>query len=61
MARGDHPQRTSFYGVCLLCGAFLVCWLASSIHILWLSIAIYVVAAIAAVIGFVMTFRDYSI
>jgi hypothetical protein len=60
MARGDHPQRTPFYGVCLLSCAFLSCWLASSIHILWLSIAIYVLAAVAAVIGFVMTFRDYS-
>jgi hypothetical protein len=60
MARGDHPQRTPCHGVCLLSGAFLSCCLASSIHILWLSIAIYVVAAVAAVIGFVMTFRDYS-
>jgi hypothetical protein len=60
MARGDHPQRTPFYGVCLLSGAFLSCWLASSIHILWLSITIYALAAIAAVIGFIMTFRDYS-
>jgi hypothetical protein len=60
MARGDHPQRTPFYGVCLLSGVFLSCWLASSIHILWLSIGIYVLAAIAAIGGFVMTFRDYS-
>jgi hypothetical protein len=44
MARGDHPQR----------------WLASSIHTAWLSIAIYVLAAVAAIVGFVMTFRDYS-
>ena len=47
MARGDHPQRTPFYGVCLLSGALLSCWLASSIHVLWLSIAIYVLAAIS--------------
>jgi hypothetical protein len=61
MARGDHPQRTPFYGVCLMMGAFLSCWLASSIHLLpWLSIAIYVLAAITAAAGFVMTFRDYS-
>jgi hypothetical protein len=60
MARGDHPQRTPFYGVCLLAGAFLSCWLASSIHILCLSIAIYVLAAIVAIIAFIMTFRDYS-
>jgi drug/metabolite transporter (DMT)-like permease len=60
MARGDHPQRTAFYGVCLLSGAFLSCWLASSIRILWLSIVIYVLVAIAAGVGFVMTFRGYS-
>jgi hypothetical protein len=55
MARGDHPRRTPFYDV-----RVLSCRLASSIHILWLCIAIYVLAAVAAVIGFVMTFRDYS-
>jgi hypothetical protein len=60
MARGDHPHRTPFYGVRLLCGAFLSCWLASSINILWLSIVIYVLAAVAAAVGFIMTFRDYS-
>ena len=60
MARGDHPQRTPFYGVCLQSAAFLSCLLAASIHIRWLSILIYVLAAIAAGIGFVMTFRDYS-
>jgi hypothetical protein len=60
MARGDHPQRTPFYGVCMLSGALVSCWLASSIHILWLSIVIYVLAAVAAAVGFVMTFRDYS-
>ena len=52
--------RSAHYFVCLLSGAFLSCWLASSIHILWLSIGIYVWAAIAAIVGFVMTFRDYS-
>jgi hypothetical protein len=59
-ARGEHPQRTPFYGVCLLSGAFLACWLASSINTVWLSIVIYVLAGLAAVFGFVMTFRDYS-
>lgn len=58
----DNPPAlsTPFYGVSLLSGAFLSCRLASSIHILWLSIAIYVLAAIGAAVGFVMTFRDYS-
>lgn len=60
VARGDHPQRTPFYGVLLLSAAFLSCWLAAEIHILWVSIVIYVLAAIAAGAGFIMTFRDYG-
>jgi hypothetical protein len=44
----------------LLSGALVWCWAALSIHVMWLSITIYVLAAVAAVIGFVMTFRDYS-
>jgi hypothetical protein len=60
VARGDHRQRTPFYGVCLMVGGFLSCWLASSIHLPWVSIAIYVLAALTAAVGFVMTFRDYS-
>jgi hypothetical protein len=60
MARGEHPQRTPFYGACLMMGAFLACWLAASIHLQWLSIGIYILAAITAAVGFVMTFRDYS-
>jgi hypothetical protein len=59
MARGTHSQRASFFGVCLSCGAILSGWLASSIPILWLSIPIYVLAAIAAVAGFVITFRGH--
>jgi hypothetical protein len=49
-----------FRRVRLLSGAFLACWLASSINTVWLSIVIYVLAGLAAVFGFVMTFRDYS-
>jgi hypothetical protein len=58
MSRGDHPERTPFYGVCLLAGAFLSLWLASSVSILWLSIAIGVLAVLASGAGFLMTFRD---
>lgn len=60
MARGDHPERTPFYGACLMAAGFLACWPASSIHIRWLAILIYLLAAISAVVGSVMTFRDYS-
>ncbi|OFJ53287.1 hypothetical protein [Mycolicibacterium grossiae] len=60
MARGDHPQRTPFYGACLLAIAFLSCWWASSVQQVWLSVVIYVAAVVLALVGFVMTFRDYS-
>ncbi|MCV7224738.1 hypothetical protein [Mycolicibacterium komossense] len=58
MARGDHPERTAFYGVCLLAGAFLALWLATSVPIRWLSITIGVLAVLATGAGFLMTFRD---
>jgi hypothetical protein len=58
MARGDHPERTPFYGVCLLAGAFLTLWLASSLSSLWLSIVIGGLAVVASGFGFLMTFRD---
>ena len=58
MARGDHPERTPLYGVCLLAGAFLSLWLASTVSILWLSITIGVLAVLASGAGFLMTFRD---
>jgi hypothetical protein len=52
MARGEHRHRMPLYRMCLMSGALLSCWLASLIHILWLSIVIYVLAAIAAIVGF---------
>lgn len=60
MTRGDHPQRTPFYGVCLMAGAFLGCWPASLVAITWLRLALFGVAVIVAGIGSVMTLRDYS-
>ena len=55
MARGEHPQRTVFYGACLLAAAFLSCWVAARVSAL-----IYVAAAIAMCVGLVMTLRDYG-
>ncbi len=60
MARGDHPKRTPFYGALMLFAAFMGTWLAASVHIVWLSVAIYILAAIVAAAGCLMTFRDYS-
>jgi hypothetical protein len=57
MVESDRRYRRLLYAVCLSSGAILSGWLASSIHILWPSIVIYVLAAIAAVGGFVVMFR----
>jgi hypothetical protein len=58
MARSAQRHRSPLYRMCLMSGALMACWLASSIRILWLSITIYVVAAIAAIVGFGLTFRN---
>jgi hypothetical protein len=60
VARGDHPKRTVFYGVCLMAFAFLAIWPAASVHSTWLSVLIYVVAVIAGLVGSVMALRDYG-
>jgi hypothetical protein len=60
MARGEHPQRTPFYGVCLLFVAFGACGLASITHPTWVAAVIWVAAVAIALCGFVMTFRDYG-
>jgi hypothetical protein len=60
MARGDHPQRTPFYGVCLLMLAFGACGLASITRPVSASALLYAGAAAVAMVGFVMTFRDYG-
>lgn len=60
MARGDHPQRTPFYGACLLAMAFLMCWPASQVPSVALRTALYLGAVLAAGVGTVMTLRDYS-
>lgn len=55
MARGDHPERTPFYGVALSAAALLSCWAASLITTTWLAASIFVLAATAAGVGVVMT------
>ncbi len=60
MARGEHPQRTPFYGACLMAAAFLMCWPASMVDAVWLRATLYVAAAVMAAIGALMTLRDYS-
>lgn len=60
MARGEHPQRTPFYGACLMAAAFLSVWLAASVHTTWVAVLIYIGAVVGGAVGFAMTFRDYE-
>jgi len=61
MARGDHPMRTPVYGGLLIVGAMLgsvAVW--EDVSPGWLRNALLVVALIAALAGWLMTFRDLS-
>ena len=61
MGRGDHPMRTPVYGGLLIIGAMLgatVVWQAGLP--VWLRDVLMVAALIAALAGWLMTFRDLS-
>ncbi|AOW91663.1 hypothetical protein BFN03_00445 [Rhodococcus sp. WMMA185] len=60
MARGDHPQRTPFYGVVLIVTAMAVAMIVYRTAPVWLQVPVYVAAFLTALVGFVMTFRDLS-
>ena len=61
MARGDHPQRTPFYGAVLMIAAFVIGSLTAPLDLPTAAhAAIIVVALVVALIGFGMTFRDLS-
>jgi hypothetical protein len=60
MARGDHPQRTPFYGVVLIVVALAAAMIVNRTAPAWAQIPVYVLAVLAAMAGFVMTFRDLS-
>jgi UDP-N-acetylmuramyl pentapeptide phosphotransferase/UDP-N-acetylglucosamine-1-phosphate transferase len=61
MAIGDHPMRTPVYGGLLIVGAMLgatVVWQAGLPS--WLRDVLMVAALIAALTGWLMTFRGLS-
>jgi hypothetical protein len=61
MARGDHPMRTPVYGALLIIGAMLgatVVWQGGLPT--WLRTSLLGLALIAALAGWLMTFRDLS-
>jgi len=61
MARGDHPERTPFYGGLLIIAAMV----ASTVVSLTgtpavVRVPVYLVSLVAALVGAVLTLRDYS-
>lgn len=57
---GEHPQRTPFYGaVMLLAVLFAGLWVHNLPNVA-LQAIVYIVLFAIAIVGFVMTFRDYS-
>lgn len=61
MRSSDHPQRTPAYGACLMIGAML---LGTAVKVWlnvprWVQVIGLVIALVAALVGFVMTFRDF--
>jgi len=61
MARGDHPMRTPVYGALLIIAAMLgATWAWESGLPIWLRNSLMVLALIAALAGWLMTFRDLS-
>jgi hypothetical protein len=53
-------MRTPFYGVLLIVAAMVGSTVATVDGPAWLRVVVYVVSVPAALVGFVMTFRDYS-
>ncbi len=60
MARGEHPRRTPFYGALMMIAAWLTAAWVSYLDTAWLKVTIFVICGAVTLIGFVMTFRDYS-
>ena len=61
MAIGDHPRRTVVYGALLIVAAMVGATLAWEADLpSWLTAVVLVAALVAALVGWVMTFRDLS-
>ena len=61
MKLGAHPRRTPLYGVLMeLCAYYSIYWLYSTPHALWVQFLVFAIAVPVAIVGIVMTFRDYG-
>ncbi|WP_169815530.1 hypothetical protein [Nocardia inohanensis] len=57
---GRHPKRTPFYGVLMLLFVMISGLWVRDLSVTWLRIVLFIALFAIALIGFVMTFRDYS-
>ena len=61
MGRGDHPRRTPVYGGLLIVAAMIGATLVwQHLGVIWLRDALLVLALVAALAGWLMTFRDLT-
>lgn len=60
VARGEHPQRTAFYGVVVIAAALIGSTIATYHGPAWVRWVVYAVALPAALVGVVMSLRDLS-
>jgi len=61
VARGEHPERTPVYGGALMVGAMVVSTVVTAVGVpTGVKVAVYLVSLMAALTGFVLTFRDYG-
>jgi len=61
VARGEHPERTPVYGGALMVGAMVVATVVTAVGVpTGVKVAVYLVSLVAALAGFVLTFRDYG-
>lgn len=55
----QHPQRTPVYGGALIVTAMIVATVVTAAPD-WVRIPVWVICLVAALVGTVMTFRDWS-
>ncbi|MFC4604372.1 hypothetical protein [Rhodococcus kronopolitis] len=60
MARGDHPQRTPFYGILFVFAAMALFIVTATSGPTWFAVGGYILAVLFAIFGFMLTFRDLS-
>jgi UDP-N-acetylmuramyl pentapeptide phosphotransferase/UDP-N-acetylglucosamine-1-phosphate transferase len=61
VARGDHPQRTPVYGGAMIIAAMILATVITAVGVPTAArVAVYLLCLAAALVGIVLTFRDYS-